>query len=284
MIRCLIVALLIISFKSYGAIIDVRLEIKSGTLNLVSGTPIPYKVFTQQSGFPNNSDLLIWEVGDQINLTVVNADSVLHGFTLDSYVSFPSIAVSDSSYQSFTLNNAGVYRYYDPINSPYNEYLGLAGIVHIKNVGDNVPYFYWDVREHQSDWNDTIIQAFNPDLNFYTPDYFTINGNSNPDINNDPTARVVGANGSEFRIVIVNNGLSIHSMHFHGYHFISIADSKYMTGRNKDTFPIYPKDHLVLSCVPDKGGEYPVHDHNLVAVTGGQVYANGIFTTMLIAP
>jgi FtsP/CotA-like multicopper oxidase with cupredoxin domain len=84
----------------------------------------------------------------------------------------------------------------------------------------------------------------------------------------------------------MNNGLSIHSLHFHGYHLTVEKDSKNpsYTGRSKDSFGVYPNESLILSCTPDKPGEYPVHDHNLVAVTGGQQYATGMFSTILIAP
>ena len=85
---------------------------------------------------------------------------------------------------------------------------------------------------------------------------------------------------------MANTGQSIHSMHFHGYHATILYSSKNQThvGRSKDTFPIHSMQTLVLQIVPDKPGTYPVHDHNLVAVTGNNVYPNGMFTTLLINP
>ena len=120
--------------------------------------------------------------------------------------------------------------------------------------------------------------------NNYYPDYFTVNGKSNPDINNDADARVIGGVGDTIRIYIANTGQSIHSMHFHGYHLRILYSSENVThvDRSKDTFPIKSMETLVLELVPDKVGEYPVHDHNLVAVTGGGIYPNGMFLTMLI--
>jgi len=41
---------------------------------------------------------------------------------------------------------------------------------------------------------------------------------------------------------------------------------------------------LVLRLVPDKEGQYPVHDHNLVAVSGNGLYPNGMFTLIEIQP
>lgn len=277
---------LILHLTSFSANVSVRLEIKSGTLSFNDGTSIPYKIYTSAQGFSKCSDLLIWNTGDQITLEVVNNDLSIHGFEIDGVVNFGAINPNDSLTQSFTLTNAGVFRYFDPINMPYNEYLGLTGAVHVKDPTDLTPYFYWDLREHQANWNTLVATGTYPALNQYDPKYFTINGNSEPDINTDATARVTGNVGAEVRVVIVNNGLSIHSMHFHGYHAILLMNSKDPShqGREKDTFPLYPKEVMVLSFTPDKPGEYPVHDHNLVAVTGGGIYHAGMFTTLLIAP
>jgi hypothetical protein len=39
---------------------------------------------------------------------------------------------------------------------------------------------------------------------------------------------------------------------------------------------------LLLEMVPDKPGRYAVHDHNLVAVSGGGIHPNGMFLIMEI--
>ena len=278
--------LLTTSFVASSATIDVRLIISSGQISLTGGANVAGKTFSTNTSFQQSSDILIWTQNDDVNLRVVNFDSEDHGFIIDGYADYGTIPAGDSIEQNILLNNLGVFRYYDPMNSPFNEYLGLNGVIHIKAITDNTPYFYWDIHEFESAWNTTITGGGSPLLSDYDPEYFTINGNSSPDINADPIARVVGSVGNEFKVVLVNNGLSIHSLHFHGYHLVIEHDSKspIAIGREKDTFPIYPKESLILSCIPDKEGEYPVHDHNLVAVTGGGVYANGMFSTLLISP
>jgi hypothetical protein len=40
----------------------------------------------------------------------------------------------------------------------------------------------------------------------------------------------------------------------------------------------------VFRLIPDQPGEFPVHDHNLVATTGGNIYPLGMFLTMMITP
>ncbi len=76
----------------------------------------------------------------------------------------------------------------------------------------------------------------------------------------------------------------IHSLHFHGYHLKIVFSSKTPSnvGRLKDTFPVHSMESIILELIPDQVGEYPVHDHNLVAVSGGNIYPNGMFLTLLI--
>ncbi|MDX2361327.1 MAG: multicopper oxidase domain-containing protein [Crocinitomicaceae bacterium] len=281
-------ALLLFGFiiqETNAATINVRLVIQSGTVTLSNGTA-DCKTFSTNSLFQNNSDIFVWNTNDDVNLRVVNFDNEEHGFTIDGYTSFGTIAVGDSIEQNIVLSNSGVFRYYDDLNYPFNAYLGLSGIIHVKDASDSTPYFYWDLREFQEAWNTQVIGGSNPTLTNYDPEHFLINGNFYPDTNSDPLARITGNVGNEFKLVIVNNGLSIHSLHFHGYHLTVEADSKhnYTIGRSKDTFPVYPDEFVVLSCTPDKVGEYPIHDHNLVAVTGGGQYGTGMFLTLLIAP
>jgi len=278
---------LVVTLSSFSATVNVRLIINNGTRTLVDGTQILAKTFSTSPTFDDNSEIFVWNKGDDVNLKVVNLDNEQHSFTIDGYASFGVIPAGDSVEQNISLTNSGVFRYYDDINSPYNQYIGLSGVIHIKEISDNGNYFYWDLREVDSVWNAEIItNSVQPALTDYEPDYFTVNGKSSPNINADVVARPIGNVGQTFKIVILNNGLSIHSLHFHGYHLSVIEDSKKASnvGRLKDTFPIYPTEYLILSCTPDKPGEYPVHDHNLAAVASGQVYATGMFLTLNIAP
>lgn len=276
--------LIFLSINSFGATYDIRLVISNGIIQPVSGVNLDVK--TYESGvFSGSSDLFIWEVGDQVNLKVVNFDNEVHGFYSEGLFDIASIPVGDSATQNITISNPGIYRYFDPIDTERNAYMGLSGMIHVKFIGDPTNYFYWDIHDFEASKNLLISGGGNPSFSDYDPELFTINGNSNPEINNDAVARVTGNVGETFKIIMINNGKAIHSMHFHGYHLIIENDSykPANVGREKDTFPLYPGEFLSLSCTPDKPGEYPVHDHNLVAVTGNDVYANGMFTTMLIS-
>jgi FtsP/CotA-like multicopper oxidase with cupredoxin domain len=140
------------------------------------------------------------------------------------------------------------------------------------------------MKDHQKSYNMDLSQGFSVDWSDYYPNYFTVNGASNPHINADTNARVVGSVGDTIKIYMVNTGQSIHSMHFHGYHSKIVYSSKYSShiSRIKDTFPVHSMEVVIIELIPDQVGEYPVHDHNLVAVSGGNIYPNGMFVTILI--
>ena len=102
---------------------------------------------------------------------------------------------------TFHSSTPRVCIYYDHINYPNNAYMGLAGIL---AVGANDNTYYWNIKDHQSDWNDSIASGGVVNWLDYYPDYFTINGLSNPDINSDTTARVEGNIGDTILIFMAN--------------------------------------------------------------------------------
>jgi FtsP/CotA-like multicopper oxidase with cupredoxin domain len=182
------------------------------------------------------------------------------------------------------FGEAGTFIYYDPLLEEDYRYMGLGGMIVVLNPNSSAQNFYWNLKEHQPSYNDDIYNGLAADWSAYYPTYFTLNGNSNPHINDDESARVVGNVGDTLHVYMVNTGSSIHSIHYHGYHAEIIESTKFPShvGRNKDTFAIYSMEIVVVELVPFQTGEYPVHDHNLVAVSGGNVYPNGMFLTIRI--
>jgi hypothetical protein len=282
----LLSALLLVGMISYSQNDTVSLVIRNELLTFNDGQVFQRKVFNTTSDFQPSSALLVLNGNQPVYFRVINLDTLAHRFQSGTFYSSGVIQPNDTLDVGFNAIPVGIYRYVDPSTSPFDEYLGLSGILHVKSSTDTYPYFYWNVQEYQSEWDTLLLQGIIPDIAQYDPDYFTINGKSEPDINQDTLARITGNVGQELRIVMVNSGLSIHSMHFHGYHSDILESSKYPShsGRSKDTFPLYPKEYLLLRLIPDKPGEYPIHDHNLVAVTGGGIYHAGMFSTILIAP
>ena len=206
--------------------------------------------------------------GDTLNLRIENTDSIGHSFMVSMPLPNP-VALYPGIDTTFSIffPDAGLYSYYD--NTGLNRYMGLGGMISVNSfTGAN---FYWNLRDHQADWNRDIALGINVDPATYLADHFTINGHYYPVLQNDSTAIVNGYVNDTIRIHIANLGLMEHSFHFHGYHLRILASSSKPdhVGRLKDSFPVRTMDNLVLELVPQQPGLYPVHDHNLVATTIG---------------
>lgn len=257
--------------------------INSGSYVAVDGTTFPRYAFNASANFDAENVRIRINNTDTLLCTVINNDSVVHGFDIQNIAGVQTtVNPGDTITVSVHFPNPGMYIYFDHLNAQDYAYLGLSSMI----IADTYTgaEFYWNIKDHQKSYNNTLFAGGTVDWSTYYPDYFVINGRSNPDINTDPAARITGSVGQTIRVYIANTGRSIHSMHFHGYHSEIIYSSarSIEVGRSKDTFPVQAMEVLVLEFVPDKVGEYPVHDHNLVATTGGGIYPSGMFTTILI--
>lgn len=262
-----------------------KIYINRDSMETILGTKFPYTAFNATTHFEQENVWIELTVGDSLDLWVINRDSIAHQFAIkQSSINPQLIPAGDSIRVQHQFVTMGLFIYYDGLNYPNNAYMGLAGGIYVKQ--NNYAHFYWNIKEHQALWNTTLATNGMVTWAQYQPDYFTINGKSNPAINQDPNARIVGQVGDTIMLSMVNTGQSIHSMHFHGYHVEIVYSSKFPNhvGRIKDTVPIYPMETILVQIVPDKVGEYPVHDHNLVAVTANDIYPNGMFSTILITP
>lgn len=260
------------------------LYINTGVFQTFNGSNLAYKAFNASPNFEKNNHILSYSVNDTVSLTIVNNDVVSHQFRC---APLQLLSAEISPGQSVNIevhsNLPATHVYFDAQDYPTNKNLGLAGMLVFKSSDE--ASFFWNLKEIDTLWMNEIASGALPSSQ-YNPKFFLINGNHNPDINTDSQARVVGNVGDTLHIHISNTGSASHSVHFHGYHLLIIHSSEYPlhAGRSKDTFPIHPMQSLTLELVPDQPGEYPVHDHNLVAVTGANLYPNGMFLTMLIAP
>ncbi|MCH1576729.1 MAG: hypothetical protein L7S67_10685, partial [Flavobacteriales bacterium] len=55
-------------------------------------------------------------------------------------------------------------------------------------------------------------------------------------------------------------------------------------GWNKDTLPFPRSEVSVVRLVAFQSGAYPVHNHNLIAVTNAGLYPGGMITVLNITP
>lgn len=279
-----LIAILTFSSSAWSAIVNDTLYIMKDSIQVSTGLKLPYITFNRTQSFSQTNARIVLNEGDQLELLVVNQDNATHEFQIKGQTAMVSIPAAGQITVSHTFSQAGVFIFNDPMNFPDNASTGLGGMIVVKN--HTHPSFYWNIKEHLEGHNATIIGGGSVDWTTYYPEFFTINGNSHPNINTDPDARITGSVGDTLFIYITNTGQSIHPMHFHGYHVDVMYSSKNPghVGRSKDSQGIYPNECVVLRLVPDKEGEYPVHDHNLIATTGANLYPLGMFTTILITP
>lgn len=267
----------------YAAVVYDTVYINKGLITTVDANTYPYNSFNPTASFEEENKRILIGVGDSLYLAIINNDVVVHGFDITNTSGYTAtINPTDTVTVATKFDSEGIHIYYDNESYPTYRYLGAGGMIVVDDFAGT--RFYWNMKEHQGIWNDSLDSGWSVDWMDYCPDYFTINGNSAPNINSDANARIEGGVGETMRIYVANTGQSIHSLHFHGYHCEILFSSKNSThvGRSKDTFPLYSMESMILELIPDKLGEYPVHDHNLSAVTGGGMYPNGMFMTILI--
>lgn len=236
--------------------------------------------FNATPTFEISSKTLVVPTQQACTLTIVNTDSLNHTFQVNALSINQSIAASSSETIVFTVNQQQVLPYFSSVGTQ----CGAAGIL-IAGYASN-PLYTWNLAEF-----DTLISKelaagnnVNIDQN-YRPQLFTINGKNYPNTLADTSQYVQEQVGDSIYIAIYNSGLMSHSLHFHGYHVEIVEDSENkMTFWEKDTFPVLPLAYKMVLLVPDKPGEFPVHDHNLIAVTNSGVYPGGMITYLNISP
>ncbi|MFI5171842.1 MAG: multicopper oxidase domain-containing protein [Chitinophagales bacterium] len=269
--------------NSSATIINKDLFVNSGEFVTVKLTTFPFLAFNETDGFNSVNAVFNCSTGDTIIFNVHNNDDVIHGFAIKGYIGTPlAIAPGDSATFTFYSSEESIFIYYDQLNYPDNRYMGLGGMICVNNSA-SIKY-YWNLKEYQTEFNNDIDAGLAVNWNNYIPDYFTINSRSYPDTQSDTTAAINVNVGDTILIFIANTGQSEHSIHFHGFH----SKVLYSTGSRirkdwvKDTWPIEQMEGVILQLIPDKPGRYSVHDHNLLAMSGGGTHPYGMFLIMEI--
>ena len=266
---------------SFGSTKKIRLYINAGNIKLVDTTYMPYYAYNYTKAFNAQSELLHAHINDTLIITIHNQDTKVHGFrVLGQASSFPNIPAGDSVTHTLSFNKLSTYIYYDDMQYPKYSYMGLAGIIAVED-NSKAKNFYWCMKSHEKAYNMTLSHDSVVDWNKFYPDYFTINSLSYPFLQKDLLSAITGNVGDTIRLYVINSGQSVHSIHFHGYHARAVYSSNPMqTGWMKDTHMMDRMQAMLLEIVPDKPGLYPVHDHNLVTMTGKGRYPNGMMIMM----
>jgi FtsP/CotA-like multicopper oxidase with cupredoxin domain len=256
--------------------------INVGLFTTVNKTTFPMWNYNTSDQFKPQSLRLKILIGDTLIITIHNNDNIVHAHQIKGKKNILTLLPNATTSDTIIGRKEEILAFYDPLNFPTNKSMGLSGMISIEKA--NNKSFYWNLQEFQMTFATAIADKQKVDWKTYYPDYFTINGLSNPDLQKDSSATIVGQVGDSIKIFILNTGQSKHSIHFHGFHCKVLTSSNNIIQNNseKDTFPLLSMESVILLLIPDKLGVYSVHDHNLVAITGGSIHPNGMFTMMTI--
>lgn len=266
----------------YSATIDKTLYINRGDFITVLSTALPSLAFNPTSVYDTYNEVIDIGTTDSLKIKIINNDTIVHGFDIKNYAGVSQVILpGDSAEITVYFGNESVWVYYDQLNYPENRYMGLAGMICVSNSTHQK--FYWNFKEHETMYNINIANGIPVNWNTYYPDYFTVNGKSFPEIQNHNLAVPNVYLGDTILIFAINTGQSKHSIHFHGFHASAqYAFNPQQLNWSKDTWPMGSMDCYIWRVVFDKVGQYTVHDHNLVAVSGGGVHPNGMFLIMTV--
>ncbi|MFT7592611.1 MAG: hypothetical protein ACI9UJ_002550 [bacterium] len=260
---------------------SVNIHINSGQLKTIDSTFLSVKCFNATDSFAYNSQVFIYKFSDSIVVQLFNNDSISHTVSIQPYVQNKEVKAMQTA--SFVLKNVPIGDYRVEVMDIIQSYLGLSALLSVVGPNEKTKFF-WNLKEFQSTFNQAIGDNQNVDFDQYAPNYFLINGKSFPEIELDTQAKIRGYVNDTLYVTILNSGEAIHPLHFHGFHFKVVYSSltPEAEGRVKDTYAVWSGELVTLEIVPDKPGEYPIHSHNLVAVSANNIYPNGMFTTMVI--
>ncbi|PHR48859.1 MAG: hypothetical protein COA32_05180 [Fluviicola sp.] len=244
-------------------------------------TPVLFQkaAFNLDTTFNAKNAVLDYAVGSPIDLIITNNDTVTHAVRLPN--STGTVNISEASSVSITLNNLqkGTYSLY--VESDVGYFLGAGAVIRVGISGQKFAWDLWDQDpDLTSDFGNQVISEL---PNTYRPTLFTINGVV--DHMEPNSASVITGNvGDTIYISIVNNGNMDHTLHFHGYHIeiIQSTHQPHSVGWIKDTFPILTKEAMTVRLVPHQPGDFPVHNHNLVATLFNNGYPRGMVTMLMI--
>lgn len=258
----------------------------SDTLYLIRDTTqvnfilINQTIFCPENSFSLQNEHIQINVNETAEITIINTDVFTHSFTIDGIVD-ETLSPNSTTNISFSIPTAGTFRYY---SSSFNgEANGASGIL-LVGYQNEICYF-WNLNDVNSTLSHDVSDLSISELPLeYDPDLFFINGYIFPNTLDDTNGYIQQTVGDEIYISIINSGNMEHTLHFHGYH-VEILDMKinnYQEGWIKDSFPLKLAEAMTVKLVPHQSGEYPVHDHNLIAVTNAGFYPGGMITRLNI--
>ncbi|MGV6860722.1 MAG: multicopper oxidase domain-containing protein [Putridiphycobacter sp.] len=268
---------------SFSSTIFDTLYINKG-VGTIAGLNFQICAFNDSTNFKMENSIIEVPLGDNLQLHVVNNDTLEHTFTIQNIIESNN-QISPLGNKDFLLNfsETGPYQFYS--EAFHGKALGASSI--IMYGYDNYPKYYWNMFEQSDTLSDEIaaLQVSTSPFD-YQPDIFMINMKVHPDLENDTLAKINHYVGDTIYISVLNSGKMLHTLHFHGYHVEIIKASKnnLYDGWIKDSFGILEDEIVFVRLIPDQPGMFPVHDHNLINVTTNGLYPGGMINVLNIQP
>ena len=227
------------------------------------------------------------EAGMASNLVIVNADSTSHEWaSLIGEIEGITIEPGDTAVVDLPALSMGTYRL--GLIDGEGGGLGAQSMLQVGLESDaDLALFHWNLCDWETNQMASWSNGTEPDPNAaYVPNYFSINEQTYPTTLEDTNALISVPLGDTCWIAVANHGQMDHVLHFHGFHVEVLTSNLQPTriGWSKDTVPIKKGEGMTLQLVANQAGTYPVHDHNLIAVTNAGFYPGGMLTQIIVAP
>lgn len=266
---------LLLNFNVFG--VD-TLFINRDTLTI---TPVFFQKcsFNTSSVFNIKNAVIDIPLGEEKEFIVFNNDITNHEVNIPNTSGNEIIAPDEAVLIVISNLDYGTHLMY--IESSVGNFLGAGVTIRVGVEGKKYAWDLWDQDPELTEGFGNGTYSSLPEV--YRPRLFTINGGVEP-MEMSSEAMVMGNVGDTIVISIVNTGNMIHPLHFHGYH-VEIIQATIQTetvGWSKDSFPVMVKEAMTIRLVPHQPGEFPVHNHNLIATLFNNGYPKGMVTMLMI--
>jgi FtsP/CotA-like multicopper oxidase with cupredoxin domain len=282
--------------------VDVRLFVNEGLVELPGGEPLYHRGFGAAPDDPGMPARVLRAIeGDRLTVSVTNTLDEPHAFAIRGLVDTGPIAPGATATVRFDAPRAGTYLYADPLGAPVNRVLGLHGAMVVSPAAaSNVPFpggprfvreVVWVFTCIDSGWSERARRRQPVDMSAgFTPDVFLLNGRLGDYSSKASDTAPHGRVGEATLVRMLNAGLTVKSIHFHGNHVqvLSRNGSPPPVVMNKDTIFV-DRGEVVDVLLPFKAppdafpptrvSVFPIHDHQEMTQTlHGGLYPNGLLT------